>query len=85
VNGYTAVALIIVALTVPAAEFEIALKEELKRRPDWIVFVEADSELQWDVVANAVGIIRELHAKVVLLTPPPKDIPARSQRRSAYK
>jgi hypothetical protein len=43
------------------------LKEELKRRPYGFVYLEADPNLSWGVVANTTDTIRALHARVVLL------------------
>ncbi len=45
------------------------LKDNLRLRPDWVVYVEGDAELQWADIARAVDIIRGLPAEVVLLTP----------------
>jgi biopolymer transport protein ExbD len=50
-------------------EFESALRDELKRRPDWVVNVEADPNLPWMAVADAIDGIKGVHAKTVLLTP----------------
>jgi biopolymer transport protein ExbD len=36
-------------------EFENALKDELKRRPDWVVYVEADPNLPWMAVVDVSG------------------------------
>lgn len=53
---------------VPGNDFESALKEELGRRPDWVVCVEADPNLSWTQVVRTIDTIRGLQAKVVLLT-----------------
>jgi|SRR5579872_711903 len=45
-----------------------ALREELKSRADWVVYVESDSDTAWTDVANAMDIIRADGARVVLLT-----------------
>jgi biopolymer transport protein ExbD len=58
-------------------EFEGALKEELSRRPDWVVNVEADPELPWQDILDVADTIRGLHAKVVLLTSETKRTPIR--------
>lgn len=46
-----------------------ALKAELSRRPEWIVFVEGAGELDVSEVMYAVDVIHDLHATSVLLTP----------------
>jgi len=53
---------------VPENDFESALKEELRRRPDWVVCVEADANLSWAQVMSTIDAIRGLQANVVLLT-----------------
>jgi hypothetical protein len=45
-----------------------ALTNELKLRPDWVVYVEADEEVRWSDVVAAMDIIRSRHARIVLLT-----------------
>jgi len=50
-------------------ELESALSDELKRRPDWVVGVEADPNLPWMAVVDAVDGIKQVQAKAVLLTP----------------
>lgn len=46
-----------------------ALKGQLKLREQWIVYVDGDSNLPWQNVAQVADIAKGLHAKVVLLTP----------------
>jgi len=46
-----------------------ALKGQLKLRAQWIVYVDGDSNLPWQDVAQVADIAKGLHAKVVLLTP----------------
>jgi biopolymer transport protein ExbD len=53
---------------VPGDDFESALKEDLGRRPDWVVCVEADPNLSWAQVVSTIDTIRGLQANVVLLT-----------------
>jgi len=48
---------------------ETALKEELRLRPDYRVYLEADPNLEWQDVVKAVDIIKGVQADVVLLTP----------------
>ncbi len=45
-----------------------ALEESLKLRPDWVVYVDADPEVDWQRVSDVMDIIRNAHAQVVLLT-----------------
>jgi biopolymer transport protein ExbD len=44
------------------------LKNELKLRPKWVVFVQADPILPWADIASAIDVAKGLHADVVLLT-----------------
>lgn len=53
---------------VPSEEFESCLKDGLKRRPDWVVFVEADKDVPWAEVMNTMGTVQGLRARVVLLS-----------------
>ena len=57
-----------------------ALKGELKSRPDWVVYVEADRDANWGDAVNAMDIIRGVGASVVLLTTEPTASPANSRR-----
>jgi len=45
-----------------------ALKDELKLRRDWVVYVEADDSVSWANAVSAMDIAEGLHAKVFLLT-----------------
>lgn len=44
-----------------------ALTNQLKLRPDWVVYVDADDMVSWSDVIGAMDIIRGRHAKIVLL------------------
>ena len=44
------------------------LKNELKLRPKWTVYVQADPVLPWANIVNAIDVAKGLHADVVLLT-----------------
>jgi hypothetical protein len=44
------------------------LKNELKIRPKWVVYVQADPILPWIDIVNAIDVARGLHANVVLST-----------------
>lgn len=44
-----------------------ALTNELKLRPDWVVYVEADEQVSWSDVIGAMDIIRSRQARIVLL------------------
>lgn len=48
---------------------KMALQDELKLRPTWVVYVDADANSSWQSAVDVMNIARELHAKVVLLTP----------------
>jgi biopolymer transport protein ExbD len=54
-------------------QLDSALRESLKIRPDWVVYVGADPDVDWQYVADIVDIIQSAHAKVVLLTIPSSD------------
>lgn len=45
------------------------LREQLKVRPNWSVYIDGDPNLSFADVAAVAGMAEELHAKVVLLTP----------------
>lgn len=53
-----------------------SLRDQLKRRPDRVVFVEAGENISWADVINAVDIIQGTNAKVVLLTTKIARVPA---------
>ena len=59
-----------------------SLKNELKLRPEWVVYIDGDGNVPWQYVVNVADTARELHAKVVLLTPTTKKllVPAVTQR-----
>jgi biopolymer transport protein ExbD len=48
--------------------FSDDLKNELKLRPKWVVYVQADPVLPWADIVNAINLAKGLHADVVLLT-----------------
>ncbi len=54
-----------------------SLRDQLKLRPDRVVYVEADEHISWADVINAVDIIRGTNANVVLLTTKIVRVPAR--------
>jgi biopolymer transport protein ExbD len=58
-------------------ELANALRDQLKLRPDRVVYVEADEHISWADVMNAVDIIRGTNANVVLLTTKIARVPAR--------
>jgi biopolymer transport protein ExbD len=53
------------------------LRDQLKLRPDRVVYVEADEHVSWADVMNAVDIIRGTNTNVVLLTAKTTRVPAR--------
>ena len=59
-----------------------ALKDELKIRPERMVYVEGDENVPWSDAVNAVDIAKRLHADVVLLTSKPST-GLRSARKAA--
>lgn len=52
-------------------ELSTALKAHLKTRAEWLVYVEAFPNATWGDAVNAMDIIRQAGAKVVLLTTEP--------------
>ena len=44
------------------------LRNSLKFRPNRVVYIEADPEVEWQCVADAIDISRSVDAQVVLLT-----------------
>ena len=50
------------------------LKTKLKSRSDWVVFIEADDDINWGDAVNAMDIIRGAGARVVLLTTRPPSL-----------
>jgi hypothetical protein len=56
------------SIAVQPNELPGALKIALKSRPDWIVYVTGDSDCNWQDVADAIDIVRNAGAQVVLLT-----------------
>lgn len=59
-----------------------ALKAELKSRSNWVVYVEADRDVNWGDAVNAMDIIRGVGVKVVLLTTTPTE-PTLDNRHAA--
>ena len=60
------------------------LKNEIKLRPKWVVYVQADPNLPWADVTSAIDVAQGLHADVVLLTIQPT-IQPRSVRTKGKK
>lgn len=57
------------SLSVDRAGLEAAIKRELARRPQWVVYVEADSDIDWAYAADVIDTAHGLRARVYLLTP----------------
>ncbi len=68
--------------------FAVDLKNELKLRPKWVVYVQADPILPWADIASAIDVAKGLHADVVLLTIQPtiqpRGVRQRGKNRSEY-
>jgi TonB family protein len=47
---------------------EATLKNELKTRADWIVYIDANPDLPFADIASAIDLIHRMHAKAVLVT-----------------
>ena len=54
---------------VPIESFREALKHDLSRRADWVVFVDGDRDLPVQNVVQIIDIAHSLQAKSVMLTP----------------
>jgi biopolymer transport protein ExbD len=50
-------------------ELESALEKEFAFRADWSVYVEADPDVAYRTVVQAMDLVRSAHGKVMLLTP----------------
>jgi biopolymer transport protein ExbD len=57
------------------------LKNELKLRPNWVVYVQADPSLPWADIAHAIDVAKSLHANVVLMTIQPTIQPRNVQAK----
>jgi biopolymer transport protein ExbD len=62
---------------VPLSALDVELKKELKLRPDWVVYFDADPDLPWEQAAEVIDLIRGAGAEVVLLTPGSQKSPVR--------
>jgi biopolymer transport protein ExbD len=58
------------------------LKAEFKRRPEWVVYVDADRDVTWEHAAKAMDVVQGLNGRVVLLTPSTK---AEASRRTVVQ
>jgi biopolymer transport protein ExbD len=47
------------------------LRNQLKVRPHWVVYVEGEDYASWRDVVNVIDVAQGLHAEVVLLTAAP--------------
>jgi biopolymer transport protein ExbD len=52
---------------VPLENLHDALKKELSRRADWVVFVEGDDNLPFQDIAAVIDVASGLHARSVIL------------------
>ncbi len=67
----------------PWNELANTLRSQLKVRPRWIVYVEAENGLPWRDMAEVIDVARSLHAEVVLLTVAPTvDLPKTKTSRA---
>lgn len=57
------------SVAVSWSDLQKTLTAELGRRPEWVVYAQGDSNLDYAYVAKVIGIAEGLQAKVVLLTP----------------
>ena len=57
------------SVPVDANQLSKSLEAELARRADWSVYIEADADLQYQSVIEAMDLVRSAHGKIVLLTP----------------
>jgi biopolymer transport protein ExbD len=54
---------------VELSELPNALDQAFRTRPDWVVYLDADSRLEFRDVVHVMDIVRGAHGKVILLTP----------------
>ena len=64
----------------PWKELHRVLKEELKVRPEWVIYIEGDPNLPWADAVGGADVARGLNAKVILLTPETLDTPEKPHR-----
>ena len=57
------------SVAVSWSDLQKTLTAELGRRPEWVVYAQGDSNLDYAYVAKVIGIAEGLQAKVGLLTP----------------
>lgn len=69
------------ATAVEWESLEDAVKGQLKLRAQWVVYVDGDSDLPWQNIAQVADIAKGLHAKVVLLTPETRKLVERKVTR----
>jgi biopolymer transport protein ExbD len=54
--------------TIRRDELPTLLRDEFGRRPDWVVFIDADPDVAAADVITAIDLAQSVHAKVVLVT-----------------
>ena len=65
----------------PWNELGNTLRSQLKvRRPSWIVYIAGEDKVSWTYLANAIDVVRGLHAEVVLLTIKPTIDPSQLRK-----
>ena len=58
--------LILNSKQVQLSELSAALRTEFTRRPDWVVYLDADPDISWSDVAQLIDIVEEENGKVIL-------------------
>ncbi len=51
-------------------DFDPALKQELSRRREWVVYVGGDDTVAWQDVVNLIDVARRDHVTAYLITGP---------------
>jgi len=68
-GDYKTSQLFVDGVKVDRAELPQTLKNRLKSRANWEVFIEGDEDLSFSDVADAISVVRDLGANSVILTP----------------
>jgi len=61
-------------------QLDTALKQELKTRADWIVYIDANPDLPFADIASIVDSVHRMHAQAVLITSRDGSIPFDAKR-----
>jgi biopolymer transport protein ExbD len=48
------------------SQLNTALQAEFSRRPDWVVYLDADPDISWSEVIQAIDMVQAVHGRVIL-------------------